>query len=174
MGHMACSICNRPDVDAVNAALRLRSNRDVAAQFGCNRETLRRHRKHVAQDVPRLASVPSVRAVAGIPERRTPEGIDRRLMRGQMLVATVERLAAVEDVIALARRDLSPELGLRERHLVYRTLVMLHREARGHLDVIARVGGLDTPDVDDLEATTMEDVRRQLQEIEAELEAANG
>jgi len=168
---MRCAICDRKDVDEVNAALALRSNREVGAEFGLNRESLRRHRAHIPVAQPGAEVI----VMAGRrPTPRAPRSVegDRRLTTGKLLQAVVERLAAVEAAAARCERRIEAGLGLREEQLVIRTLVMLRREARGYLELIARTGGLDAPTSEMPEARTVEDVERMLGELQREIEAS--
>jgi hypothetical protein len=66
-----CSICQRPDVDAINAALRSQSVRAVAAAFpGLSKSTLGRHAKHADEPEAVLHPVSNLEAENQAPRVR--------------------------------------------------------------------------------------------------------
>jgi len=167
-----CKVCDRPDVDSINASLKLRTLREVSKQYGLAKETLRRHTLHMVKLKPE-----QVAEVVDLASRRTPRprGVDRRLLQGQMLASVAERLAVLDSLIAKADCELDdPALGLRERHMVLRSMVGIHREVRGYLELAIKTGAMNVPDVQTPEAATVDDVRRMVAELQAELDAVEG
>ena len=168
---MACTVCRRNDRKAIEADLERLTLRAVGEKYGLNRETLRRHRVRcatVSRPAPRAVAAPVVE-VSRLPTAPRP----RVVLRGRLLEEAEQGVSDLHEAIESLGRDLAdPDLGLRDRQTVCRTLAMLRREARGYLELASRVGALEAPDVDVPDDPTVEDVERILASIQDEMREA--
>ena len=116
-----CSLCKRPDRDAIDQAIRDNVPfRSIAAQFCTSHTTIRRHAQHVLKET--AAAAPAIQRVGEISAKNFLEDLLRMKERAEKWFLVAEKEKNVQAAILMMREvratiDTMVKLALLQRQL---------------------------------------------------------